>query len=107
MELGEDHRIDLAEARIRALQGAAPDEVRTLVKKSVSSVPEDNVAIFETGYTHAQIFAIAGMASEAIDMLEPLLKPPSTTSVYVIDLDPAFDSIRDDPGFLALMERNR
>ena len=106
-ELGEDHRIDLAEARIRALQGAASEEVRTLVKKSISSVPADNVAVFEIRYVHAQIFAIAGMASEAIDVLEPLLKPPSATSVYMVDLDPAFDSVRDDPGFMAMMERNR
>jgi len=106
-ELGEDYRIDLAHARIRALQGAAPDEVRALVKKSKSSVPADNIVAFETGYTHAQIFAIAGMTSEAIDMLEPLWKPPSTTSVYMADLDPAFDAIRDDPGFVALLEQNR
>ncbi len=59
-ELGEDHRIDLAEARIRAIQGADPDEVRALVQKSIASVPGDNLAAFEIGYTHAQIFAIAG-----------------------------------------------
>jgi len=106
-ELGEDHRVDLAEARVRALQGAAPEEVRALVQKSIASVPADEVAAFETRLTHAQIFAIAGMSAEAIDMLEPLLKPPSATSVYMVDLDPAFDAIRDDPGFMAMMERNR
>jgi tetratricopeptide (TPR) repeat protein len=106
-ELGEDHRIDLAEARVRALQGAAPEDVRTLVQKSISSVPADELAAFEARFTHAQIFAIAGMAPEAIDMLESVLKPPSATSVFMVDLDPAFDSIRDDPGFIAMMERNR
>ncbi len=40
-------------------------------------------------------------------MLEPLLQPPSATSVLTIDLDPAFDAIRDDPEFTAMMERNR
>ena len=106
-QLGEDHRIDLAEARIRALQGAAPEEVRALVQKSISSVPEDNLAAFETRFTHAQIFAIAGMAPEAIDMLDSVLIPPSATSVYMVDLDPVFDSIRDDPEFIAMLERNR
>ena len=106
-QLGEDHRIDLAEARIRALQGAAPEEVRALVQKSISSVPEDNLAAFETRFTHAQIFAIAGMAPEAIDMLDSVLIPPSATSVYMVDLDPVFDSIRDDSEFIAMLERNR
>jgi tetratricopeptide (TPR) repeat protein len=106
-ELGEDHRVDLAEARVRALQGAAPEEVRGLVQQSVASVPADDVAAFETRFTHAQIFAIAGMAAEAIEMLEPIFSPPSATSVYIVDLDPAFDAVRDDPGFIAMMERNR
>ena len=106
-ELGEDYRIDLAEARIRALQGAGPDEVRALVEKSMSSMPEDNVAAFQSKLYHAQIFGIAGMAPEAVDLLESLLKPPSNVSLHRIDLDPAFDGIRDDPVFMDMMERNR
>jgi len=106
-ELGEDYRIDLAAARIRALQGAGPEEVRSLVEKSISSAPDDNLAEFQTRYTHAQIFAFAGMAADATELLESLLPPPSDTSVYRIDLDPAFDAIRNDPGFMAMIERNR
>lgn len=106
-ELGEDHRLDLAEARIRALQGAGPEEVRALVDKSVSSVPLDDIAAFTNRFTHAQIFAIAGMAPEAIEMLEPLFQPPSTVSIAWLELDPAFDGIRDIPDFKAMMERNR
>ncbi len=45
-ELGEDHRIDLAEARIRAIQGADPTEIMALVQKSIASVPADNLAAF-------------------------------------------------------------
>ena len=107
VQLGEDHRIDLAEARIRAIQGAAPAEIETLIDKSASSMPADDLAAFEIRFTHAQIFAIAGMVSESIEALEPLFKPPSTVSPYVIDLDPAFDGIRDDPAFMAVMERNQ
>jgi TolB-like protein/lipoprotein NlpI len=106
-ELGEDYRLDLAEARIRALQGAGPDEVRALVQKSDASTPMDAVVAFEARLTFAQIYAIAGMASDTIDMLEPILQSPSDTSVFRVDLDPAFDAIRDDPEFVAMMERNR
>lgn len=106
-ELGEDYRIDLAVARIRALQGASQDEVRTLVEKSKSSAPEDHLAEFQTRYTYAQIFAIAGMTGDAIKVLESLMSPPSDTSVYRIDLDPAFDGIRDNPEFVAMMDSDR
>jgi lipoprotein NlpI len=106
-ELGEDYRLDLAEARIRALQGAAPDEVRALVKKAMASAPADMLAEFERRLAYAQIYAIANMAPDAIEMLEPLFQPPSDISVYKVDLDPAFDSIREDPAFVAMMDRNR
>jgi len=106
-QLGEDYRLDLAEARIQALQGAPADEVRNLVKKAMASAPADEVAEFERRLTYAQIFAIANLTSDAIAMLEPLLQAPSKTSVYKVDLDPAFDSIRDDPAFVAMMDSNR
>jgi TolB-like protein/Tfp pilus assembly protein PilF len=106
-ELGEDFRIDLAEARVRAIKGAGPEEINTLVQQSMASAPTDALEAFRARYDYAQIFAIAGMVSEAIEMLESALPPPSNTSVFRIDLDPAFDGIREDPEFIAMMERNR
>lgn len=106
-EMGEDYRIDLAEARIRALQGADAEEVRALVHKSMSSAPADSIAEFQFKLVHAQIYGIAGMAHEAAELLESLLQPPSNVSVFRIDLDPAFNDIRDDPAFMAMMMRNR
>ena len=106
-ELGEDHRIDLAEARVRALRGSETKEVRLLVQKTIASIPADVVAEFEIRFALAQILAIAGMTSESIELLEPLLKPPSGASVYIVDLDPAFNAIRDEPEFKAMMGRNR
>ena len=107
MDLGEDYRADLAEARVRAIQGDSPETVKTLIERSSRSAPADDLAEFEKRYAYAKIFAIAGMATETVDMLEPLLSPPSETSVYLVDLDPAFDAIRDDSEFKAMMERNR
>jgi tetratricopeptide (TPR) repeat protein len=106
-ELGEDFRIDLAEARVRAIKGAGPEEINTLVQQSMASAPTDALEAFRARYDYAQIFAIAGMVSEAIEMLESALPPPSDTSVYRVELDPAFDDIRDDPEFMAMIERNR
>ena len=106
-QMGEDFRIDLAEARVSAIQGVAPEKVRMLVEKARLAEPADDLAAFRIRLVCAQIFGIAGMTPEAIEMLGPVLLPPSDSSVHTIDLDPAFDGIRNDPEFLAMMERYR
>jgi len=106
-DMGKDFRIDLAEARLGAIQGGTSEEVRALVQKSMSSQPADDLEAFQVKLTFARIFGIAGMANEAIEILESIWQPPSDTSVFTVDLDPAFDGIRDDPGFVAMMERQR
>jgi TolB-like protein len=105
--LGDDYRLNMAEARASALQGENSEVVTKLVQKSMSSNPEDAVAAIGFELEYAHIFAFAGMASEAVDLLENALKPPGAISVHIIDLDPAYDSIRDDPEFVAMMERHR
>jgi hypothetical protein len=40
-------------------------------------------------------------------MLDTILRPPSDTSVFIIDLDPAFGSIRDAPEFISMMKQHR
>ncbi len=105
--LGEDYRIDLAEARVSAIQGADPDTIRTMVQKSRLSKPADDLAEFEYELEYARIFGITGMTSEAIEILKSILQAPSKTSVHTVDLDPAFDAIRYSPDFIALLKRYR
>ena len=62
---------------------------------------------FEFDLDCAKIFAISGLVHEATAMTESLLRPPSSTSIYMIDLDPAFDGIRDNPEFVSMMGRHR
>jgi len=102
---GQGYAIDLAEAMMSAIRGSAKEDVIARVQKSVASRPEDKVEAFRFKLTYARIYAIAGLTSEAIEMLEPLFLPPSETSIYMVDLDPAFDGIRDDPAFITMMER--
>ena len=106
-DLGEDYRIDRAEARVSAVQGVAPEKVRALVKKSIDSMPEDDLAASEYKLDYARIFAITGLANEAIEILDAILLPPGETSVYTLNLDPAFDDIRDHPEFVAMIERHK
>jgi serine/threonine-protein kinase len=105
--MGDDYRLDLAEARISAILGAAPAKIDTLVQKSKELSPNDDLAEFELKYFYARVFGLAGMVVQAVEMLNPVLRPPSGTSVLIIDLDPAFDSIRDAPEFTSMMKQHR
>ena len=49
------------------------------------------------------IYAMLGEAEEAIDQLELLLSMPSPVSVELLELDPLWDSIREESGFRALL----
>jgi TolB-like protein/Tfp pilus assembly protein PilF len=106
-ELGRDYRTDLAEAMIGAIRGLSGDKLITLINSSIATTPADEVARFQVGYLHAQIYAIAGMAAEAVEKLAPVLQAPSETSIFMVDLDPAFDAIRQNPEFASLLDKYR
>jgi len=50
---------------------------------------------------------MAEMTSESVELLDDLLVPPSDVTIPLIKLDPAFNRIRNDPEFMAMMERHR
>ena len=49
--------------------------------------------------------ALTGLAWDV--HVEPLLPGPSKISVRFVELDPHWDGLRDDPDFVALLERYR
>ncbi|MFT5139034.1 MAG: TolB-like protein/Tfp pilus assembly protein PilF [Lysobacterales bacterium] len=106
-KLGNDYRLDLAEARLFALRGDSPDSIRAAIKKAKESQPFDAIRVFATQYDHARIFALAGMTQDCVATLEPLFSPPSNHSIAWVELDPAFNGIRNEPEFIAMMERHR
>jgi len=106
-QLGEDYRIDLAEARLFALRGDSPEAIRAAVSKAMDSRPADIIEEFNNRYEHSRSYAMAGMTVDCIASLEPLFTPPSAISIPWVELDPAFDRIRDDPDFAAMIERHR
>lgn len=61
----------------------------------------------EMGHTVAQILAQAGAVGQTIEVLEPLLAGPSYISVNTVDTDWAYDPVRNDPRFQALLEKYR
>jgi tetratricopeptide (TPR) repeat protein len=58
-----------------------------------------------TGWDRAVIMAQLGEPGAALDEIEQLLARPGTFSVHELRLAPEFDSIRDDPRYLALLRK--
>jgi hypothetical protein len=50
---------------------------------------------------------MAGMVEDAVAQLEPEFEPPSEVTVHRIELDPAFDRIRERAEFLEMLGRHR
>jgi len=103
--LGDDYRFDLPEARLHAILDEGEEAVRARVKKAMASGPDDKVDEFRVKLEVARICATAGLAADAMELLESLLRPPSETTRSTIGLDPAFDRIRNEPAFISMMER--
>ncbi len=53
----------------------------------------------------AQVYAILGDNARAIELLDGLLSHPSEVTLQTLRLNPAWDPIRNDPGFQALFTK--
>lgn len=53
----------------------------------------------------ARVYADLGDAGAAVPIIRRLLDAPGDLSTTILRMDPAFDAIRDDPAFAALVER--
>jgi TolB-like protein len=102
----DDHRIALAELEAYAILGDQQKLIE-MVDEVLSTKPADAVEDFNIKYRIAKSYAYAGMPGESIATLDALLSGISSISVPYVELDPAFDSIRNEPGFIALLEKHR
>jgi TolB-like protein/Flp pilus assembly protein TadD len=101
-----DYRQHQPRALAYAILGRA-DEAVTEVQAAIANAPTDAVDVFLLGINQAEILAIAGRVEETIELLEPMLEPPSMATVHSVATNPAFDDIRKHPDFVAMMERHR
>ena len=53
----------------------------------------------------AEIYAWTGESDEAFRLLDHLLAVPSNITVPMLKLDPAWDPLRQDPRFQALIDK--
>ena len=102
----DDYRKHLALTRAYATAG---DRARTVeyADRTMETRPADAVEHMNDDYTLAIALAQVGEHARAMALLEPLLPGPSAVSVRFVELDPRWDALRDDPEFVALLDRYR
>jgi serine/threonine-protein kinase len=76
-------------------------------KKAVELLPESEDAFDGPQATAAlaEIYTWVGEPDEALRLLDHLLTVPSGLSVWMLKLDPAWDPLRKDPRFQALIDK--
>jgi serine/threonine-protein kinase len=76
-------------------------------KKAVELLPESEDAVDGPKATAAlaQIYAWVGEHDEAFRLLDHLLSVPNGLTVPLLKLDPAWDPLRKDPRFQALIDK--
>jgi TolB-like protein/Flp pilus assembly protein TadD len=76
-------------------------------KRAVELLPESRDAFDGPGCTTAlaQIYAWTGETDEAFRLLDHLLSVPNGVAVPILKLDPAWDPLRKDPRFQALIDK--
>ena len=76
-------------------------------KKAVELLPESRDAFDGPQYTAAlaQIYAWTGESDEALRLIDHLLGVPNGLVVPILKIDPAWDPLRKDPRFQALIDK--
>jgi TolB-like protein/Tfp pilus assembly protein PilF len=77
-------------------------------KRAVEMLPESQDAFTGPRITCslAQIYALTGEADEAFRLIDHLLGTPSGLTIPLLRLDPAWDPLRNDPRFQALIDKH-
>jgi tetratricopeptide (TPR) repeat protein len=101
-----DYRLHSALGRSFAILGQKEEAVRA-GERAVALMPTSKDALVGPNLSIelAKIYAQVGEIDKALDLIDELLSIPSDLSVGLLRLDPAWDPLRDDPRFQALLEK--
>jgi hypothetical protein len=70
-------------------------------------IPEQQKLRWRRETTWAEIYAAASRPRECIDLVTRLLRVESELTVPILRVDPAWDNVREDPRFQALLKDPR
>jgi tetratricopeptide (TPR) repeat protein len=107
-ERPDDHRlyssIGLCQAGLQQPKAAVANG-----RKSVEMYPlsKDHYGATWRLEEMAIIYAMAGYRKEAIEQLDEILSMPGPVTTYTIEFNPAFDWLRDDPDFQAMIRKHK
>jgi TolB-like protein/predicted Zn-dependent protease len=87
--------------------GRAEDAIRA-GRTAMELLPESRDAFDGPMWTKmmAEIYANVGRADDAVALLDHLLTIPSSLSVRMLQVDPSWDAVREDPRFKALLAKH-
>ena len=93
---------------IKAMQGEKQAAIEA-GKRALEIFPVSGDALNgpDQVYRLAEIYAVVGESNLALEVLEDLLSYPNTTSIWRIKLNPFFDSLRENPRYLKLIDEKR
>jgi tetratricopeptide (TPR) repeat protein len=77
-------------------------------KRGTELLPE-NIDAFDgpqATQTLAEVYAMVGEADKALDLVEHLLSRPSGLTLAILKIHPAWDRLRQDPRFVAMIKKH-
>jgi TolB-like protein len=98
---GEYEKLRVAALQMAGRREEAIAQARLLV--AGARAPSQVAARWEYELNLAEVLAWFGEVSESVSLLGRLLQVPSGLTVPFLEVDPAWDNLRDDPGFKALL----
>jgi TolB-like protein/Tfp pilus assembly protein PilF len=103
----DDAKLHIQLAKVLAFLGEK-DSALAEAQRASELQPESKDALDGPEITEgvAQVCAILGHTDRAIEILDGLLNRPSYVTVQSLKIDPIWDSLRNDPRFQALIDRN-
>jgi serine/threonine-protein kinase len=101
-----DHRLHSALGHALAILARKEEAVRA-GERAVELMPISKDALDGSDQVIelAKIYTRVGETEKALDLIDELLSIPCELSVGLLRLDPAWDPLRDDPRFQALLEK--
>jgi len=82
------------------------DEARSVLAEAMA-MPVSDAAVPSVRRRWAQTYAELGDAENTVAQLEPLLNEPSLVTIHTLETRLAWEMIRDDPAFRAMLDRHR